>query len=207
MRKTILILSVIILASGCTENTKDKRKGKIVNSTYINEFVGLSLPLSDEWIVKSDSENNKIINETIELFANGEEQLKKNAVKLMKDNDILLNLTSKVDSSNVLIGIEKKKSIFRLPISARQYFVELKSILKHLPFNYQFINESEQDVILNSQEWHVLKTKRDYGNTSQFQDFYAKRDYFYYIVIISSYNSNIQMIENNKIIQEISLKE
>jgi len=166
----------------------------------------LTLKIPENWNIKTEEENNKLVNKTIELFANGSQLLEQNAIELIKDNEVLLNLTYQDCASNVFIGVEKKTGVFWLPITSKKYFIQLKSVLNHLSWNYHYLNDKEKNISLNNKVWKALSTQHEKGGNKVYQDFYARRKGVYYFIIISTYRTENQKLINDKLISSIELK-
>jgi hypothetical protein len=205
MKKTTGILLLVLLCSSCTQYSRIDKKGKLDHLNYKNEFIGISLHIPEPWIVVSDSENQLIVNETIKLFSHGQQYLKDNANNAMKDNQVLLNLKNRTDSSNILIGIEKRIGVCFLPITSHKYLIQLKSVLEYLPLSYRYKNNQEQEVSFNNNKWKTLQTQYENNSGTHRQDFYFKRKGYYYILIICSYDNKKQKESIENVLKNIIL--
>ena len=119
----------------------------------------------------------------------------------MKKNAILLNLKNINDSSSIIIGAEDIKGRLR-PKNNNKYFVELKSVLNQTHLNYKYLNQIDNSDISDNIKWGILQTS---FNNEVYQDFYITMYKEYYIVIICTYDTEVQKKNHEQIIKAIKM--
>ena len=202
IKRTIFILLATLFIPSCSHKENVYfRDGELENLVYINKYFGLTIQFTDNWKIGTINENKELEKKTINLIANDNEEIRNNAFRLMKKNAILLNLKNINDSSSIIIGAEDIKGRLR-PKNNNKYFVELKSVLNQTHLNYKYLNQIDNSDISDNIKWGILQTS---FNNEVYQDFYITMYKEYYIVIICTYDTEVQKKNHEQIIKAIKM--
>lgn len=213
-KSTIIILLLVVFAftTGCSKKSKKEiTLGKMDGKTYTNEYFGLTYTIPDSWAIATDEEKATLTKAGQEAVANGDEKLKKQ-LDLSKEKALNLVFAFKHPLSyaegfnpNFFCIAENLSIANSLSIkSGADYLTASKELMKKSGIPYVFKDLTSEK--LGGKNFDVMEVNIDIQGIQIHQKYYSTIIDGYALNFISSYSTDEELNEINKISETIKFE-
>lgn len=202
--KSIGLLLIITIAVSCNFDSKPKNfdYGKVENGQYTNSYFGMTIDLPDTWVVQNEEEKAAMMEMGKDLVA-GEDQNLKAIIEASEVNTANLLTMFKYEvgspkgyNPNFLVIAENLKNSPGVK-TAKDYLFHARKLMERSNIDYDFGDGKIEKVIINDQEFYVMRPTIYYMGIEIHQA--------YYCTLVNGFSLGFSMSymeEENRLIQE-----
>lgn len=209
---TILIASFLLITSckqlvGIPDNFD---YGKVENNVYVNEFFGMSFPLTDGWEPLEKAFVDSIRTEGLKQLSESNNSLDKeidasqiktaNLISLLKEDDNILQFYN----ANIAIMAENLKLALSVK-DGKDYLESAKDVMLSTGIDLKVMSEITPFEI-GGHKFYTMEVLNKYQDMEVHQDFYADIINGFGLAIVCNWSDNEQREATRKAIAGITFK-
>lgn len=204
MKYFFIILTTLFLLS-CISREFDL--GKFENGTYSNEFFGFSIDQPEGWYLQSSLEQEELINESVNYFAQNSNN-SKSSFKSAQERTISLfsffkynSATGSLENPSIICTIEKLPEYPRIR-DEKEYLAHAMTLFEKGPVKYKVLKESFKNNF-SGVTFYTLSISYTINSIDFNLDYHVIKKNQYILTICAGYNSDISKKEIFSILSNI----
>ncbi|MNO64153.1 hypothetical protein D3C76_548770 [compost metagenome] len=205
---TVILVLTMALVTACGGAKKEVSLGKTTNGSYTNDYFGVSLSFPKEWTFQDEESLKKLMEQSREFIADGDDTKKKQLdLASLKTLNLLMASQYPLDSGELgpsVVIVAEKVSLLQGVKTGKDYLEASKKFMmeSQLPYNYKDFTTAK----VGGKDMDVMQITIENGDLVVTQDYYSTIIDGYAFNMIFTYVDDEMKAATDKIVQSVSFK-